>query len=207
VAAREADQVAVEVEVGDLRGGVRRVADHYRERLGDGVHHRTLEGLEIVRIRGGRKRPDHPAGHQEAERVDRIAGVGAEHDVARRSDRVGDVGETLLGSDGDNHLAVGVELHPEAAPVIRGLRLPEPVDAARGGISVGIRALRGLGELGHDMRRRRQVRIAHPEIDDIGAGGAGRRLQPVDLLEDVGGQPLDAVEFGLGLGHGRDSGR
>ena len=45
------------------------------------------------------------------------------------------------------------------------------------------------------MRRRRQVRIAHAEIDDVGAGVAGRRLGAVDLLEHVGRQAADAVKF------------
>ena len=46
---READEVAVEVEIGDMRRRVRRVADDHRERLRDRVHHRALERAEIVR--------------------------------------------------------------------------------------------------------------------------------------------------------------
>ena len=47
--------------------------------------------------------------------------------------------------------------------------------------------------------RRRHVRIAHAEIDDVGPARSRRRLQPVDLGENVGRQALDAVEF---LDHG-----
>ena len=38
------------------------------------------------------------------------------------------------------------------------------------------------------------VGIAHAQIDDVGATGSGRRLQAVDLGEDVGRQALDAME-------------
>ena len=51
-----------------------------------------------------------------------------------------------------------------------------------------------LDQLVDDVLRRRQVRVAHAEIDDVGAARACRRLQPVDLGEHVGRQALDAVE-------------
>src|SRR4029077_17872842 len=45
------------------------------------------------------------------------------------------------------------------------------------------------------MGGRRQVRIAHAEIDDIGAGIPCRCLGLVDLFEDVRRQTADAVEI------------
>ena len=45
------------------------------------------------------------------------------------------------------------------------------------------------------MRRRRQVGIAHAEIDDVGAGITGHGLRAIDLLEDVGRQTPNAVKF------------
>ena len=60
---------------------------------------------------------------------------------------------------------------------------------------MGVVAPRGLGQLLDDMRRRRQVGIAHAEVDDVGAAGPGARLQPVDLLEDIRRQPPHAVEL------------
>ena len=65
----------------------------------------------------------------------------------------------------------------------------------RGGIAVGARLAERLLQLLDDMRRRRQVGIAHAEIDDVGAGVARRRLGAVDLLEHVGRQAPDAVKF------------
>ena len=58
------------------------------------------------------------------------------------------------------------------------------------------------------MGRRRQVRIAHAEVDDVGAGIPRGRLGPVDLFEHVRRQTADAVKLfhgNLGSGQpGRD---
>src|ERR1700688_226631 len=45
------------------------------------------------------------------------------------------------------------------------------------------------------MRGRRQVGIAHAEIDDIGAGITGRSFRAIDLFENVRRQPADAVKI------------
>jgi hypothetical protein len=45
------------------------------------------------------------------------------------------------------------------------------------------------------MVGRREVGIAHAEIDDVGPGVAGGGLGAIDLLEDVGRQAPYAVEF------------
>ena len=51
------------------------------------------------------------------------------------------------------------------------------------------RSVRGLPtvsiELVDHMLGRGQIGVAHAEIDDVGAGGAGLGLELVDLLEDV----------------------
>jgi len=60
---------------------------------------------------------------------------------------------------------------------------------------VGARVACGLGELGHDVRRRRQVGVAHAEIDHVLAGGAGARLHGVHFREHVGRQALQAMKF------------
>ena len=95
---------------------------------------------------------------------------------------------------------VGIELHAEAAVVIGGLGAAQPGDAARGGIAVGARPADRLLQLLDDVRRRRQVGIAHAEVDDVGAGVRARRLGAVDLLEHVGRQAADAVELFHGPG-------
>src|SRR5260370_8997423 len=45
------------------------------------------------------------------------------------------------------------------------------------------------------MRRRRQVGIAHAEVDDVGAAIAGHRLGAIDLLKDLRRQPADAIKL------------
>src|SRR3569833_1311544 len=53
------------------------------------------------------------------------------------------------------------------------------------------------------MRRRGHVGVAHAEVDHVGALGPQPRLQPVDLLEDVGRQAACPVEVGA-VRRGRD---
>src|SRR5438105_1975113 len=45
------------------------------------------------------------------------------------------------------------------------------------------------------MRRRRQVGIAHAEVDDVGTAIAGHRLGAINLLKDVRRQPADAIKL------------
>ena len=89
----------------------------------------------------------------------------------------------------------GIELYAEAPRVIGGLRLAQAVDAARGRIAVGARLAERLLELLQHMGRRRQVRIAHAEVDDVGTRVPRGRLGLVDLFEHVRRQTADAVEI------------
>src|SRR5713226_8659638 len=45
------------------------------------------------------------------------------------------------------------------------------------------------------MRRRRQVGVAHAEVDDVSTAIAGHRLGAVHLLKDVRRQPADAIKL------------
>ena len=62
---------------------------------------------------------------------------------------------------------------------------------------MGARVADRLDQLVDDLLRRRAVRIAHAEVDDVLAGGPRRRLHRVDLAEHVGRQAADPVELGL----------
>ena len=156
---------------------------------------RALDRLEELRRRLRRHRADHAARHQEAEGVDRIARIGAQHDVAGRGDRLRHVGKAFLRAERRHDLGVRIELHAEAARVIGRLRLAQAGDAARGRIAVGPRLAQRFLELFDHMGRRRQIRIAHAEVDDVGAGIPRGRLGPVDLLEHVRRQTADAVKI------------
>ena len=139
---RERDQVAVEVEIGDARGRIRRITGDDRDRLRDRVLHGALERAEKRGIGLDRHRADGAAGHQEAEDVDRIGRIGNDDDVARRGDRLRDIGEAFLGAERGDDLGVGIELHAEAARVISGLRAAQPGNPLGRRIAVGARSCR-----------------------------------------------------------------
>src|ERR1019366_5503624 len=66
-----------------------------------------------------------------------------------------------------------------------------------GGIAVRFGGAGGFDELVNDVLGRRHVRVAHAEVDGVLAPCTRLRLEAVNFLEDVGRQPLDAVEVGL----------
>ena len=138
---------------------------------------------------------DDAARHDEAEGMDRISRVGAKHHVARRGDCLRHVGEAFLRAQRSHDLAFRIELHAEPSGVIPGLRAPQSRNAARRRIAVCARIGHNLAKLVDDCLRGRQVRIAHTQIDDVGALRPGAGLQPVDLLEDIRRQSADLVKF------------
>ena len=127
--------------------------------------------------------------------MNRIARIGTQHHVTGRGDGLRHVGKALLGAQRRDNLGLGIELHPEAPAVIGGLRLAQAGDSARCGVAVGPRLAERFLEFFDDVERRRQIGIAHAEIDDVGAGIARGRLGAVDLLEHVRRQTADAVKF------------
>ena len=130
-----------------------------------------------------------------SEDTDRTGRVGHQHHIARGGYRLRHIGKALLRAERGDDLRLGIELHTEAALVIGSLRPAQPRNAARGGIAVGARLADGLLELLDHVRGRRQIGIAHAEVDDVGAGIARSRLGTIDLLEHIGRQTADAVKF------------
>ena len=128
--------------------------------------------------------------------MDGVRRVGHQDGVAGAGDGAGEIGKALLGPKRGDNLGLRVQLHIEAAGVITGKRAAQgPVMPRLGGIAVGARVRHRFNEFGNDVRRGGAVRVAHAEIDDVLAGGAGARLGGVDLSEDVGREAADAVEF------------
>jgi hypothetical protein len=123
------------------------------------------------------------------------AWVWAQHHVAGRRDRLGDIGKSFLRAERGDDLGVRIELDAKTPPVIGGLRLAQASNAARGGIAVGARLAEGVLQLLDHVGRRRKVRIAHAEIDDIGARVPRGRLGLIDLFEHVRRQTADAVKI------------
>jgi hypothetical protein len=54
---------------------------------------------------------------------------------------------------------------------------------------------RSLDELSHHMRRRRQIRIAHTEVDDVFTPVPRFHLHSVDDAENVRREPLNPLKF------------
>ena len=79
---RKRDEILVEVEARDVGGRIGGIADHDRQRLGDRMNDRTLDRLEKLRRRLRGDRADYPAGHQKTKRVNRIARIRHQHDIA-----------------------------------------------------------------------------------------------------------------------------
>jgi hypothetical protein len=127
--------------------------------------------------------------------VDQVARVRHQHQVAGRRDGLRHVGEAFLGAERGDDLRFGIELHAKAAAIIGGLRLAQAGNAARGRIAVGARLADRFLELVDDVLGRRQVRVAHAEIDDVGALDARAGLRPIDDFENIGRQALDAMEL------------
>src|SRR4029077_9157837 len=83
----------------------------------------------------------------------------------------------------------------ETAFVISRLRASQSGNAARGRITIGARLAERFLELLDHMRWRRQIRIAHAEINDVRSRVAGLRLGFVHLFEDVRWQTANAVKL------------
>src|SRR5690242_2002785 len=126
--------------------------------------------------------------------MNRIARVRHQHDIARCSDGLGNVGETFLGAKCSDDLRFGIEFHAEAPVVVGRLRAAQPWNSARRGIAVGARLAEGVLELFNDMSRCRQIGIAHAEIDDVRSRVAGLRLGLIHLFEHVRRQAANAVK-------------
>ena len=150
------------------------------------MQHGAFERAEKRVVRFDRHRADGAACHQETEDVDRIGRVRNDDDIARRGDRLGDIGETFLRAERGDDLRLGIELHAETARIIGGLGAAQPRNAPRRRIAVGARLADDFLELLDHVRGRRQVGIAHAEIDNVGAPVAGNRFGAVDLLEHIG---------------------
>src|SRR5262249_16218223 len=72
---------------------------------------------------------------------------------------------------------------------------PQAGGALRRRQRIGAGVADGFDQLVDDVLRRRHVGVAHAEVDDVGAIGPCRRLQPIDLGKNVRWKPLDAMEL------------
>ena len=200
VAAAEIDDLPVEIEIDDLRRRVRREVQDQRGRRRHRVAHRPVQLAEIIVRRRQRQMANRGAGDDEGVAVDRVGRVRRDNHVTRRDDGLGQIDEALLGAEVDHDLPLRIDCHVVAPLVVGGDRPAQPGNAARGRIAVGPGVADGLDQLVDDVGRRRAVRVAHAEVDDVLAGRPRPVLHRVDLGEQVGRQALEAVE-GFGGRH------
>src|SRR5205823_12932670 len=97
--------------------------------------------------------------------------------------------------DGVDGLGLGVDVDAELAAVEVGDGEPQLRDAAAGGVPVVAGVPGRLGQLVDGDLRRRDVRVAEPEVDDVLPGPTGGQLPGVDGGEDVGRQRVDPAEL------------
>src|SRR3546814_2664124 len=101
--------------------------------------------------------------------------------------RISDWSSDVCSSDlGHDNLAFGVELDVETARIIIGLRAAEARNALRLRIAVRVRLLRDPAQLVDDMLRRRQVGVAHPQVDDVLARRTCCRSHRIHFGDDIG---------------------
>ena len=117
VAAGELDDAREEVVVDHAAGGVVRVVEEHEPRRGGHLRRDGLEVREEAQLRDQRHRHRVGARQQRPRRVDRVARVAGERDVARVEERQVDVRHGLLGAQRGDDLGRGVEVHAEARRV------------------------------------------------------------------------------------------
>ena len=129
-----------------------------------------------------------------------VPGVGRQRDVARVEEGEAEVVYALLGADRRNHLRVRVDLDLEPAAVEVGQGCPEllapPVRRVGVGAGVGHGGLHRLD----DVRERRVVGVADPEVDHVDARGALIRHLLLELGELVRRDRAEALG-GIGESH------
>jgi hypothetical protein len=190
VLARERDHALEEIELDAFRRRIGREAEDQHLRLGDELGDRALELGEEVDSGRHAHRADIGAGDDRAVDVDRVGGVGHQHRIAALEAGEHQVGEPLLRTDGDDRLALVIELDAVAAAVPLADRAPQPGNSLGDRIAVRVVALPRLDQLVDDVLRGRPVGIAHRQVDDVVAPSPGRHLELVGDVEDVRRQPL-----------------
>ena len=110
------------------------------------------------------------AGEDRAARVDGIAGIRCERDVAGVEEREAEVVDALLGADRRDDLGLGVDLDAEAALVEAGERLAELGAPAVRRVLVGPGVGDGRLHRLDDVRIGGRVRIADAQRDHVDPG-------------------------------------
>jgi hypothetical protein len=175
--------------------GIVREAGENQARSRPRALERPLEVGEELPVRPERNGADVGAGERGRERVDRVGGFGDQARVAGADEGPRDVADRLLRPHRRDHLGLWIERDAVPALVPISDRPAEVREASAGRIAVVPRVARRLRELVDDRLGRGQVGIPHAEVHNVLARAARGRLQVVDDVEDVRGQPVDPPEL------------
>ena len=164
-------------------------------------HRRPLRDLGGDRVQDGqpaallRQRHEvrRAAREHRADRVDRIARIRHERDAPRVDEAQRHMADALFRADQGQDLFRGIEPQPKTALVPARQRLPEFGQAVALRVSVVGGVVRRALECVHDALRRRDVRVADAERDDVEPGGALGLNLAADLEEEVRRQAVEAV--------------
>ncbi len=135
------------------------------------------------------------AGDDHAVGMDRIGRIRRQHHIARADHCQRQMGQPFLGADRHDGFPFRVELDAIAPPVPVGNRHPQLGNPLGGRVTMVMRFARRLDHLFNDMRRRRLIGIAHPEVDNVFTAPARLLLHRRDNTEDIRRKALHPWKF------------
>ncbi len=131
----------------------------------------------------------------ESVNVDGIGGIGNQNRIAWLGHGQGQVGESLLGADGGDYLALLIQLDVETAFVEGAQSLTQTTDTPGKGVSVVAAVVYYPAEFIDYMGRGGLIGVAHAEVDDILAALPGCGFQFIDCGKNIRGQAFDTLEL------------
>jgi len=191
----EGDRLRQVLERGTGAGGVLRVVQPQERRAGE---HVRRDGPQVgqpaprarqwQRVRGS-------AGEYRAGPVHGVARIGSQHDVPGVHKGQGHVHQALFRAQQRQHLALRIDRHAEAPPIVGGDGATQRRRAKVARVGVRVAPLRRGDQRIHDRARRGQVRPPDAQVDDVDAAATGLGDAPFDPGEHVWGQVGDALRY------------
>ena len=172
VRSRQPHHFAHEIQVHAHRGRIVREANQQHLGL---PRRRAIEAFERVQER---RRVRHrqllraPFRHNHAVLMDRVRRVRRNHHIARTHGGEQQVGQRILGADGDDGVALRVQLHAVISEIALGDFLAQLGNSARLRVAMVARVACGLHQFRNHHARRSPIRVAHPQVDDVDLGRA-----------------------------------
>ena len=104
-------------------------------------------------------------------------------------------GQTFFRPQCDDDFCLGIHIDAKTTAIIIGLCLAQTGDALGCRITVRIGFLRHFAQLVDDVLRRRQIGVAHAEINNVFSDRSRRCPHVIDFSNHIGWQAFDTVEL------------